>query len=98
MIVLDASGLLCFLHDETGNDIVANALPDTAVSAVNWSEVIQKSWKKELPPMGCATNLKLLALPFSTEDAETVRAAFAQKLAIWLVIGRPCVAKPWLKT
>lgn len=51
MIVLDASGLLCFLHDETGNDIVANALPDTAVSAVNWSEVIQKPWKKELPPM-----------------------------------------------
>jgi ribonuclease VapC len=46
MIVLDASALLCFLHGETGNDMVANALPNTAVSVVSWSEVIQKAVAK----------------------------------------------------
>lgn len=94
MIMLDASALLCFLHDETGNDIVTSALPDTAVSAVNWSEVIQKPSEKELPPMGCATNLKLLDLPFSTEDAEKVRAVLATNQAIWLAIGRLFLPKP----
>jgi len=43
VIVLDASGLLAFLLDEPGADIVERRLQDGAsCSAANWSEVAQK--------------------------------------------------------
>jgi ribonuclease VapC len=42
-LVLDASSLLAFLHDEPGTERVRSALAGALVSAVNWSEVVQKS-------------------------------------------------------
>jgi ribonuclease VapC len=41
--VLDASALLALLQQESGTEIVAAALQDSAISTVNWSEVLQKS-------------------------------------------------------
>ena len=40
--VLDASALLCLLHDEKGADRVSEALPRSIISAVNLSEAIAK--------------------------------------------------------
>ena len=42
-MVLDASALLAFLHDEPGAERVREALDGGMVSAVNWAEVMQKS-------------------------------------------------------
>jgi len=41
--VLDASALLAFLQGEPGSEDVEAALPDACISAVNWSEVVQKA-------------------------------------------------------
>lgn len=41
--VLDASAVLAFLQDEDGADVVEQYLADgSVISAVNWSEVVQK--------------------------------------------------------
>ena len=42
-VVLDASALLAFLHDEPGSLVVSRALEGALVSSVNWSEVLQKA-------------------------------------------------------
>ncbi len=47
-MVLDASALLAFLHDETGADRVMESLDSALVSAVNWSEVVQKSIRRQV--------------------------------------------------
>ncbi len=39
--ILDASALLTFLHDEPGCEHVEAVLPQTVISSVNWTEVIQ---------------------------------------------------------
>lgn len=44
--VLDAAALLAFLHDEPGADGVGEALDGAMVSTVNWSEVIQMSFRR----------------------------------------------------
>ncbi len=41
--VLDASAVLAFLRREPGADMVKDRLPGAAISAVNYSEVIQKA-------------------------------------------------------
>ena len=47
-LVLDASSLLAFLHDEPGADRVWSVLSGARVCAVNWSEVVQKSLRRQL--------------------------------------------------
>ena len=42
-VVMDASALLAFLHGEPGDAAVMPRLEGALVSAVNWSEVLQKS-------------------------------------------------------
>jgi len=44
--VLDASALLACLHSEIGCEIVDTLLPESAISTVNPSQVIQKSKQK----------------------------------------------------
>lgn len=43
MIVLDASALLCYAKQEIDYQLVADALPVAHISAINWSEVLQKA-------------------------------------------------------
>ena len=45
--ILDASALLALLHEEPGAELVEQALDGALVSAVNWSEVVQKSLKRQ---------------------------------------------------
>lgn len=41
-VVLDASAVLAYLHGEPGHELVAAALDDGVISAVNWAEALQK--------------------------------------------------------
>jgi len=47
-VVLDASALLAFLHEEPGGEAVPPALEGARVSAVNWSEVLEKSLQRQV--------------------------------------------------
>lgn len=46
-LILDASALLALLHEEPGAETVEQGLDGALVSAVNWSEVVQKSLKRQ---------------------------------------------------
>jgi ribonuclease VapC len=41
--VLDASALLAYLQNEPGSEVVEAVLVESAISSVNWAEVVQKS-------------------------------------------------------
>ena len=42
-VVLDASALLAYLQDEPGSEVIDEVLAESAMSSVNWAEVIQKA-------------------------------------------------------
>ena len=42
MIVLDSSAVLTFVYTESGHERVEALLENSLISAVNWSEVLQK--------------------------------------------------------
>lgn len=74
MVVLDASALLAFLHDEPGHSRVEQVLKDAVMGTVNWSEVIQKALARKIDVHGMAddfASLGLRLLPFTTRQAET---------------------------
>ncbi len=71
-VVIDASALLALLNDEPGADVVAEALRQGVISAVNLSEVIarlcgagmpEKAIRKALQPLG------IDIVPFDEEQA-----------------------------
>lgn len=62
--VLDASALLAFLHDEAGADQVAASLDSALVSAVNWTEVVQKALQRGVRVEGMATELAEIGVTF----------------------------------
>jgi len=73
MIILDASALLAYLHQETGWESVQSVLPESCIGTVNWSEVAQKIAQKGMD-VGAVRNLLeelgLMIVPFSVEQAE----------------------------
>jgi len=73
MVILDASTLLAFLHDEPGADRVRQALDNSIISAVNWAEVVQKSllWRTDVSGMQEEfSEVGLIFEPFTPEQAE----------------------------
>jgi len=73
VVVLDASALLAFLHDEPGGDEITPVLEDAWVSAVNWSEILQKSLQREVDIDGMQqafTELGVRFEPFTAHQAE----------------------------
>ncbi len=71
-VVIDASALLALLNAEPGADIVAEALPGGAISAVNLSEVIAKLCAAGMPEKAIRQALQPLGLeiiPFDEEQA-----------------------------
>ena len=73
-VVLDASALLAFLHDEPGGEKVSLALEGARVSAVNWSEVLQKSLQRGVDVAGMGqefTEVGVSFEPFTPQQAET---------------------------
>jgi ribonuclease VapC len=70
--VLDASALLCLLHDEKGAARVAEALPRSVVSAVNLSEAVAKLADAGLPAdhiSAAVESLQLAIVPFDKDQA-----------------------------
>lgn len=72
-LVLDASSLLAFLHDEPGADHVWSVMSGAMVSAVNWSEVVQKSLQRQADITGMRQEFAeagVIFMPFTAEHAE----------------------------
>ena len=68
--VLDASALLAFLQSEPGSEDVEAVLPDACISAVNWSEVVQKALAANVDVSGMSGDIQALGLKIEafTED------------------------------
>ncbi len=72
-LVLDASALLAFLHEEPGADRARQALDGAVVSAVNWAEVVQKSLQRRANVTGMREEFSEVGVifePFTPEQAE----------------------------
>jgi len=70
--VIDASALLALLNDEPGADVVAEALPQGVISAVNLSEVVAKLCDAGMPEKTIHQALQPLDIeivPFDEEQA-----------------------------
>ena len=94
--VLDASALLTFLQDEPGSDAVETVMADSVISAVNWSEVVQKSIANGVETAGMRDDLQALGLaiaPFSVEHAEIAGRLWLQTGQYGLSLAdRACLA------
>lgn len=81
--VLDASALLAVLNQEAGMDVVEPLLPGAFMSAVNWSEVVQKALARGVvaePRIRQDVEASgVTLLPFDVEDGEG--AAFVSRRA-----------------
>ncbi|MGI8678788.1 MAG: type II toxin-antitoxin system VapC family toxin [Jatrophihabitans sp.] len=95
--VLDASAVLTLLYREPGHDVVAELVDGAVISAVNWSEVVQKLAQRGVPDPG-AVVAGLLALgaevmAFGRGDAETAAGLWPAGRACGLSLGdRACLA------
>ena len=62
-VVLDASAMLALIHREPGQESVADAVVESAISAVNLSEVVGKLAERGVP----LERAKAIALSFGVE-------------------------------
>ncbi len=92
--VLDASALLAVLFREVGFDVVP--LEGSAVSAVNWSEVIQVAARRDTDVMGLGDAIAAegaVVVPFTAAHAESAAALWPKTRAAGLSLGdRACLA------
>jgi ribonuclease VapC len=95
LCVLDASAVLALLHSEPGADAVEEALEHAAVSAVNWSEVCQRSIAHEVDISDLRADTEALGVqlvPFSVEDAEQAAELWSATRHLGLSLGdRACL-------
>lgn len=94
--VLDASALLAFAHGEAGADHVERALGEGIMSAVNWSEVVQKSEQRGVDTRGLRADFEAMGLrieAFTLADAECAAALWPRTRSAGLSLGdRACLA------
>ncbi|MCC5870047.1 MAG: type II toxin-antitoxin system VapC family toxin [Gammaproteobacteria bacterium] len=94
--VLDASALLAWLHDEPGAERVAEALDGALVSAVNWSEVVQKLLQRGADIEGMDSDVIELGVtiePFTAAHADTGARLWANTRKAGLSLAdRACLA------
>ena len=94
--VLDASALLAFLNGEPGAGIVAEALPDSTVSAINVSEVVAKLAEAGMPEEAIREALQGLLLdvvPFDLEQAYVAGLLRPPTKSVGLSLGdRGCLS------
>ena len=84
MIVLDASALLCYAKQETGYLTIADRLPEAHISAINWSEVVQKALYYGLD----ITKLRFALLGIGLTIHDYTVADAEQTAQLWQV-GKP---------
>lgn len=94
--VLDASALLAYLKDEPGGEIVEEVFEESAISAVNWSEVFQKALAHNIETARLREDLEALGLnimPFTSAQAEAAASFWPQVYHAGLSLGdRACLA------
>lgn len=74
-IVLDASALITMLKHEPGGDIVAKAIGDSKITAVNYAEVISHFCNAGMPVAEVDAMLNPLPLVIVAADAKLARLA-----------------------
>ena len=94
--ILDASAVLAYLKDELGMDIVKAALAESAISSVNWAEVVQKmlalganvdNMLEEFQELGMTVE------PFTVEDGEMAGRLWSQTRMYGLSLAdRACLS------
>lgn len=94
--VLDASALLAFLFQEPGSEFVREVLAHSVISAVNWTEVLQRLQMLGLETEGIKEDLAALGLdilPFTSRDAVATADLFKATRSRGLSLGdRACLA------
>jgi len=94
--VLDASALLALLNGESGNERVAEVLPDTAIASVNFSEIVAKLADEGRDESEIRSYLDALGLKIVEFNAELAyQTGFLRSLtrSIGLSLGdRACLA------
>jgi len=94
--LLDASALLAAIHNEIGGDYVQQRIEESAVSSINWSEVLQKLNRKGANTQEIAVALKALGLeiiPFTEDDASIAADLWPDTKALGLSLAdRACLA------
>lgn len=92
--VLDASALLAWLQNEPGAAIVEEVLPESAISSLNWSEVLQKSLAHGIEIIGLRQDMEalgLVILPFDRDAAEQAARLWSAGSSLSLA-DRACLA------
>lgn len=94
--VLDASALIALLWEEPGAEAVEALLGRAVISAVNWTEVLQRFEAAGLATAGRRDSVEALGITvedFSAEDAELAAVLWRPTRAHGLSLGdRACLA------
>lgn len=94
--VLDASALLAWLHEESGAETVEGHLTGSVISAVNLSEVLQKSLAEGVEISDMVDDLEELGVLFAAfgiEEASVAAAMWPVAAPLGLGIAdRACLA------
>jgi PIN domain nuclease of toxin-antitoxin system len=94
--VLDASAVLALLGEEKGYDLVQEALPNSVISSVNFSEVVTKIAAQGVGKEVAIEILSLLGIkviPFGESDAWTSGFLYPKTKHLGLSFGdRACIA------
>ncbi len=96
LCVLDASALLAVLNLEAGADQVVPLLDRAAMSAVNWSETVQKTAARGVATQGLRSEVEALGVtivPFDSRQAEEAATLWPRTASAGLSLGdRACLA------
>jgi ribonuclease VapC len=80
-VVLDASAVLALLNEETGTEVVEEALPGALIGAVNLSEVLSKLAEFGMSNDDAWSAITGLGLEIVAFDVETARIAASLRRA-----------------
>jgi ribonuclease VapC len=94
--VVDSSAVLALLNREPGEELVKPLIDRSAISSVNWTEVVQKSLERSIDVGAMAMGLGSVGLsiePFDAGDAEmTARLWRPTRSAGLSLADRACLA------
>lgn len=94
--ILDASALLASLHNETGFEVVDRILPESAISTINLSEVIQKARQQGTLTETLVSSLQMAGVEivaYTIEQAEMTAALWSITRPLGLSFAdRACLA------
>ena len=95
-VVLDASALLASAFDEPGGAVVRSLISGATISAVNWSEFVQKVQQRGVVTLGMREELEGAGLtiePVTTQQAEAAATLWPLARPLGLSLAdRLCLA------